>query len=111
MTTTRAPHHSTAPLRITVRDLVSDRERFLVTFAGEPAALTYREFEALYLLASTDGRVARYETLAEALGGASRADSRRRLAVLISRLRSKLGAGATYLQNVRRVGYRLAPSY
>ncbi len=82
MTTTGAPHHSTAPPRITVRDLVIDRERFRVTFAGEPAALTYMEFEALYLLASTDGRVARYETLAEALWGASSADYRRRLAVL-----------------------------
>jgi DNA-binding response OmpR family regulator len=66
------------------------------------------EFQALYLIARAEGRVAAYDTLAEALWGAAGDHYRRRLAVLISRVRAKLGAGAPQLQTVRQVGYRLA---
>ncbi|MCY3656277.1 MAG: winged helix-turn-helix domain-containing protein [Chloroflexi bacterium] len=93
--------------RIAVGDLVIDRERYLVTIGERVADLTYMEFEALYLIASEDGRVASYEALAAGLWEDAGDDHRRRLAVLISRIRSKLGHGADYLQTVRQVGYRL----
>jgi DNA-binding response OmpR family regulator len=98
---------ASASARIAVGDLVVDRERFQVTVAGQPAGLTYMEFEALYAIASAGGRVVTYADLAEALWGAAFEDHRRRLAVLISRIRTKLGPCASYVETVRRVGYRL----
>ena len=96
--------------RIAVGDLVIDRERYLVTVGERTADLTFMEFEALYLIAAAEGRVASYETLAGALWEDADGDHRRRLAVLVSRIRSKLGHGADYLQTVRQVGYRLLAS-
>ena len=96
--------------RIEVGDLVIDRERFLVTVGADTAALTYMEFRALYLIAAAGGRVASYEALAGELWGDGGRDHRRRLAVLVSRIRSRLGPCAGYLQTVRQVGYRLAPA-
>ena len=103
------PAHAPAE-RIEVGDLVIDRERFLVTVGAATAALTYMEFRALYLIAAAGGRVASYEALAGELWGDGGRDHRRRLAVLVSRIRSRLGPCAGYLQTVRQVGYRLAPA-
>ena len=108
--TVRTAAERDAPLRITVDDLVIDRERFVVTVAEQRVELTYMEFEALYLIAIARGRVAPYATLAEALWGGVEPEHRSRLAVLVSRIRSKLGPGAWHLQTVRQVGYRLARS-
>ena len=103
------PAADSAPVgRIAVGDLVVDRERFRVTVADDPAPLTYMEFEALYVIAEAGGRVVVYDQLAEALWGAADDDHRARLAVLVSRIRSKLGPAAQYLQTVRQVGYRLS---
>lgn len=96
-----------APQRITVDDLVIDRDRFVVTVAGQRVELTYMEFEALYLIAIAHGRVAPYATLAAALWGDVEHEHRSRLAVIVSRIRAKLGPGAGYLQTARQVGYRL----
>ena len=51
-----------------------------------------------------------YDQIAEALWGAAGDDHRARLAVLVSRIRSKIGPAARYLQTVRQVGYRLTPA-
>ena len=108
---TTAATTATAPAgRIAVGDLVIDRERYLVTVGERTADLTYMEFEALYHIAAADGRVASYETLAGALWEDANGDHRRRLAVLVSRIRAKLGVRAGYLQTVRQVGYRLLAS-
>ena len=86
-----------------------DRERYIVTVAGTPIRLTYLEFNALWYIASLDGRIAAYDRLAASLWGEPTQRSRRRLAVVLSRLRSKLGAEAAgYIDTVPRVGYRLA---
>ena len=97
----------TPEARIAVGDLVVDRERFRVTVADEPAPLTYMEFETLYVIAGGGGRVVGYDQIAEALWGAAGDDHRARLAVLVSRIRAKIGPAARYLQTVRQVGYRL----
>ena len=105
---TGSPTTDHAPeARITVGDLVVDRERFRVTVADDPAPLTYMEFETLYVIAEGGGRVVAYDRIAEALWGAAEDDHRARLAVLVSRIRSKIGPAARYLQTVRQVGYRL----
>lgn len=89
--------------------LVIDRDRYLVTVSGRPVSLTFMEFNALWLIVAQSGRVVTYETLAEALWGPAVPHARRRLAVIISRVRSKLGEAADVIDTVTRVGYRLAP--
>jgi len=90
-------------------DLQVDRERYLVTFAGQIVRLTYMEYRLLVRIAEAQGRVVAYEDLALSCWGSVSAVDRRRLAVLISRIRAKMGEGSTYLSTVQRVGYRLVP--
>lgn len=88
--------------------LTIDRERYEVTVAGALVQLTYQEFSALWFIAARGGRVATYEELATDLWGEVDLRARRRLAVLMSRLRTKLGVdGGVLLDTVTRVGYRL----
>jgi len=96
-------------MMIRAGDLVIDRERYLVTVQGDPVPLTYMEFNALWAIVAQSGRVVTYDALAEALWGTSVPHARRRLAVIISRIRAKLGAAADVIDTVTRVGYRLAP--
>lgn len=92
----------------TVGELSIDRERYTVTLDGEPLELTFTEFHALWALAHRDGRVLSPDDLARELWGSVPPRARRRIAVTISRLRSKLGpTGADYIRTVHRVGYRL----
>ena len=79
-----------------------------MTVAGEPVHLTYLEFNALWAIARLEGRIATYDQLTTMLWSEHSQQTRRRLTVLISRLRSKLGeAGADRVDTVMRVGYRL----
>jgi DNA-binding response OmpR family regulator len=91
-------------------DLVIDRDRYVVTVAGRLVQLTYLEFNALWIIAEHAGRVVTYELLAQALWGEHAPHARRRLAVLVSRVRAKLGDYARAIDTVTRVGYRLAPA-
>jgi two-component system KDP operon response regulator KdpE len=85
-----------------------DRARYAVAVSGVPVRLTYLEFNALWYIASLDGRIATYDQLAASLWGEPTQRSRRRLAVVLSRLRSKLGEEASgCIDTVPRVGYRL----
>lgn len=89
--------------------LMIDRDRYLVTVDGRPVRLTYMEFNALFAIAEQSGRVVTYDRLAETLWSTSGPEARRRLAVIVSRVRSKLGEAANAIDTVTRVGYRLAP--
>jgi DNA-binding response OmpR family regulator len=92
----------------TIGDLTIDRERYAVTLEGRALELTYTEFQALWALARRDGRVVSPDQLARELWGTVPPRARRRIAVTISRLRSRLGPdGADYIRTVHRVGYRL----
>ncbi len=95
------------PLR--VGRLTVERERFLATVDGRPVDLTYLEFSVLALIVEQAGRVAPYDVLALALWEDASPSTRRRLAVLISRVRAKLGPAAQYIDTVQRVGYRVTP--
>ncbi len=94
---------------IGARHLTIDRDRYLVTVDGRPVRLTYMEFNALLAIAEQSGRVVTYDRLAEMLWGSTSPEARRRLAVIVSRVRSKLGEAADATDTVTRVGYRLAP--
>ncbi|MEX1021661.1 MAG: winged helix-turn-helix domain-containing protein, partial [Dehalococcoidia bacterium] len=88
---------------VSVGDLLIDRERYLVTVCGTPVRLTYMEFNALWAIVEEDGRVVTYERLAERLWGETTTRSRNRLAVIISRVRSKLGREGAVIDTVVRV--------
>ena len=94
---------------VSAGQLVIDPERYLVTVNGPPVHLTYLEFNALWAIARLEGRIATYDQLTTALWNEHTLQTRRRLTVLISRLRSKLGVAAgSRVDTVMRVGYRLA---
>ena len=88
-------------------DLEIDRERYFVHLAGRRVQLTYMEFHVLAQIAEGEGRIVAYDELARSFWGAPSTRTQRRLAVLMSRIRSKLGAGCHYIDTVHRVGYRL----
>lgn len=102
--------HLPLPTVIRCGEMEVDRERYLVHVAGRRVHLTFMQFHILVAIAEQAGTVASYETLTQRFWGASSQRHRRRLAVLVSRLRAKLGDGASYIDTVQRVGYRLTPA-
>jgi DNA-binding response OmpR family regulator len=95
-------------------DLVLDPERYEVTRAGTPVALTHVEFRLLATLLEADGRVLTRDQLLDAVYGREEADVLdRTIDVHVGRLRDKLGDDADrprYVATVRGVGYRAAPA-
>jgi DNA-binding response OmpR family regulator len=90
-----------------------DFERRAVTARGEPAQLTYVEFELLASLAGAPGRVMTRETLLEHVWGDSAYRDPRTIDVHIRHLREKLERDPRrpeYLFTVRGVGYRFRDS-
>lgn len=79
---------------------------------GEAVALTRREFDLLWHLASRPGRVLTREELYEEVWGDEPFGDLHTLDVHINRLRAKVeaGAGPRYLTTVRGVGYKFEVS-
>lgn len=92
---------------ITCGDLVIDRGKYEVSVAGRVAALTFKEYELLTLLASNKGRVFTRETLLNRAWGYDYYGGDRTVDVHIRRLRSKLEDSThTFIETVRNIGYR-----
>jgi DNA-binding response OmpR family regulator len=93
-------------------DLLVDTDRYEVTRAGEPIALTRVEFRLLQTILEAEGRVLTRDQLLDAVYGRDQADILdRTVDVHIGRLRDKLGDDAEtprYVATVRGVGYRAA---
>ncbi len=99
------------PPPITLGNLAVFPDQFRATLAGQPVALTYRQFQLLVLLARRADRVVHYGEVEEALWGRRGSDLRQRMSVLVCRLREQLAGMEPYrIETVRRVGYRLAAS-
>jgi DNA-binding response OmpR family regulator len=82
-----------------------------VTVLGDPVALTAREFDLLYHLASQPKRVFTRDQLMEAVWGYTFAAETSTVTVHMRRLREKIESDPTqprYLQTVWGVGYRFA---
>ena len=90
-------------------DIEIDRERHLVTGANRRLDLTFMEFNILVAITEQAGKVVAYDDLTRRFWGTPTPSHRRRLSVLVSRLRAKLGVRARYIDTVHRVGYRLTP--
>jgi DNA-binding response OmpR family regulator len=108
----RAGNAAERPERLEFGDVVLDGASREVTRAGEPVALTAREFDLLWFLASNPRRVFSRSHLMDRVWGHLPALDTGTVTVHVRRLREKLEpdpARPTHLQTVWGVGYRLDP--
>jgi two-component system alkaline phosphatase synthesis response regulator PhoP len=93
---------------IRVDGLVVDRERYLVTVQVDgqdiPLRLPRKEFELLYFLAASPGRVFTRDELLDQVWGADVFVVDRTIDVHVRKIREKIGAD--YIETVKGVGYR-----
>jgi len=90
--------------KITVGDIVIDRETFLAYKNGVKVQLARKEFELLYLLASKPGKVFTRENILEKVWGDDVFVVDRTIDVHIRKLREKLGDD--FIGTVKGVGYK-----
>lgn len=91
-------------------DIELDERRAAVSRQGRPVKLSPTEFALLHALMRNVGRVMSKEELLDAVWGYRFAGDANILQTYVSYLRRKLGAdGASLVQTVRGVGYRLGP--
>jgi len=88
--------------------VVIDISRKRVVLDGEPAALTYKEFELLQYLVLREGRTIDRSELISSLWAADEDEipNERTIDVHVRRLRAKLGSFEDIVRTVRGVGYR-----
>jgi len=84
-----------------------DTARHEVLLEGADIKLTSTEFRILKLLASKKGWVFSRDQILDHLWGQEKAVVDRTVDVHIKHLRSKLGAAARFVKNIRGVGYKL----
>lgn len=90
--------------KLEVKDLVIDREAFLVFKNGEKIVLAKKEFELLYLLASRPGKVYTREAILKNIWEDAVVVTNRTIDVHIRKLREKIGD--SYVATVKGVGYK-----
>jgi len=88
--------------------VIIDLTRKHVTLDGQPAGLTYKEFELLQFLVLREGRTVERAELISGLwvAGDEETPSERTIDVHVRRLRSKLGVYEDIVRTVRGAGYR-----
>lgn len=89
---------------VQAHDLVINRERYVVSRAGEEFQLPRKEFEVLFFLAGRRGKVIDRQTLLNEIWGPDVYVIDRTVDVHIRKIREKLGE--TYIETVKGVGYR-----
>jgi DNA-binding response OmpR family regulator len=100
------------PATIEVGELVLDSDARLLTRDGTPLALTLKEFDLLWFLASHPRHVFSREVLMERVWGYQAAYDTGTVTVHVRRLREKIEPDPTtprHLQTVWGVGYRFEP--
>jgi two-component system, OmpR family, alkaline phosphatase synthesis response regulator PhoP len=91
-------------VKLTVGDLIIDRETFLVYRGEQKIQLARKEFELLFLLAGKPGKVFTREFILEKVWGDEVLVVDRTIDVHIRKLREKLGD--EYIGTVKGVGYK-----
>ncbi|MBV9947632.1 MAG: response regulator transcription factor [Myxococcales bacterium] len=88
-------------------DVELDRDRRVLTVAGERLALTAREFDIVALLAWREGRVVPRDEILEAVWGDTSDSAAASFEVLLVRIRRKLALRGVRdaLRTIRQVGY------
>ena len=77
-----------------------------VTVGGAPVALTFKEFELLYLLMSNRGAVMSRDLILDRIWGFSFDGETRTVDVHVRTLRQKLGECGNLIETVRGIGYK-----
>ena len=94
----------------TLRDLVIDYDRRIVTVGGQDVKLTQTEFNILALLSVHTGKVLTYAAIIQEIWGADVGGSVKKLQVNMANIRKKLGSHPgdnLYIINELGVGYRM----
>jgi two-component system alkaline phosphatase synthesis response regulator PhoP len=91
-------------IRINVKDLIIDRDTFLVYKGTEKIQLARKEFELLYLLASKPGKVFKRERILEKVWGDEVIVGDRTIDVHIRKIREKIGENL--IGTIKGVGYK-----
>ncbi|MBR6954240.1 MAG: response regulator transcription factor [Clostridia bacterium] len=88
-------------------DLVLDPERYTVTFAGEPVALTKKEFDLLHYLMERKGKAVTRDAILNDVWGYDYTGDTNVVDVYVRYLRHKLDDrfGIRTIQTIRSVGY------
>jgi len=107
----RTTHRNeSTPNLLTVHDLEINRDRYLVTRTEgldiEEMRLPRKEFELLYFLASSPGRVFSRDVLLDEVWGQDVYVVDRTVDVHIRKIREKLGS--RYIETVKGIGYKFA---
>jgi two-component system alkaline phosphatase synthesis response regulator PhoP len=89
---------------IAVKDLVIDRESFMIIRGDQKIQLAKKEFELLFLLATKPGKVFTREYILEKVWGEEVMVVDRTIDVHIRKIREKIGDD--YIGTVKGVGYR-----
>ena len=84
-----------------------DRKKHEVTVAGEPVALTLKEYELLRKLMENQNIVLTRDKLLEEIWGYDFDGETRTVDVHVRTLRQKLGEAGNLIETVRGVGYRI----
>ncbi len=100
----RRKNRDVAEAKLTVGDLIIDRETFLVYRGEQKIQLARKEFELLFLLAGKPGKVFTREYILEKVWGDEVLVVDRTIDVHIRKLREKLGDA--YIGTVKGVGYK-----
>lgn len=90
--------------KLTVHDLVIDKDRYIVSREEEEFQLPRKEFELLFFLASRKGKVLDRQTLLNRVWGDNIYVVDRTVDVHVRKIREKLGDH--YIETVKGVGYR-----
>lgn len=94
---------------ITIKDLVIDTEKHLVTVNGRSLDLTYKEFKLLEILSKNRGKVLSRNYLLDEVWGYNYFGETRTVDVHIRHLRKKIGNDKSneYIETIRGVGYKI----
>lgn len=92
---------------LTIGDILIDRPKRMVTVAGTPVTLTYKEFELLSYLVRNKGIVLTRDKIMNEVWGFDFEGESRTVDVHIRTLRQKLGDNGKIIETVRNVGYRV----
>lgn len=93
------------PKLLKLDDLVIDHERHVVTVNNESVDLTYKEYELLRLLMSSQGIVMTREVIMRSVWDTDFEGETRTVDMHIKTLRHKLGDYGSRIKTVRNVGY------
>ena len=92
-------------------EISMDRKKHEVTVAGEPVALTLKEYELLRKLMENQNIVLTRDKLLEEIWGYDFDGETRTVDVHVRTLRQKLGQAGEYIETVRGVGYRIGVNW